>query len=130
MATRGAVVQVRGLRELRRDLRKIGDDLRDLKAVNAAVAALVAVAGTSRAPRRTGRLAGSVRGNRAAGRATVSAGGASVPYAGPIHWGWPARGIEAQPFLSDAALATESAWLPLYEAGIEKALDRVAGNTY
>jgi hypothetical protein len=30
--------------------------------------------------------------------AVVRAGRASVPYAGPIHWGWPSRHITAQPF--------------------------------
>lgn len=123
-------VRVDGLRRLRSDLRKMGSDLSDLKDANAAVAQLVAAEAGRRAPRRTGRLAASVRGNRALSRATVAAGGARLPYAGPIHYGWPAHGIAANPFVSDAAQATESAWLPLYEAGIEQAVDAVAGRTY
>lgn len=108
----------------------MGDDLTDLKDVNASVAQLVATRAEQRAPRRSGRLAASVRGNRAVSRATVLAGRATVPYAGPIHWGWPKRGIEAQPFMTEAAQETEPVWIELYEAGIDRATDRVAGNTY
>lgn len=123
-------IDVDGARELRRDLRRMGDDLADLKDAHAAAAALVAAEAGRRAPKRTGRLAASVRGNRAISRATVSAGRASIPYAGPIHWGWAAHNIDPNPFVSDAATATEPAWLALYTAGIDRATGRVAGNTY
>lgn len=124
MARQGTV-QVEGLGQLRRQLRALGDDLADLKQANAAVSAFIAPAAAARAPRRTGRLAASVRGTRAAGGATVAAGGASVPYAGPVHWGWPSRHIDAQPFIRDTALATESAWLPIYEAELARLTEKV-----
>lgn len=123
------LVKIDGLPKLRRALREAGQDVADLKDANAATAALVAGVAASRAPRRTGRLAASVRGNRAAGKATILAGGAAVPYAGPIHWGWPAHGIEAQPFASSAAVDTESSWLPIYAAELQRIADR-AGGTY
>jgi hypothetical protein len=44
-----------------------------------------------------------------------------------VHWGWPARGITAQPFVSDAAVDTEPAWRPLYERDLQNALDKVGG---
>ena len=120
-----------GLRRLRRDLKAAGKSTEDLKAANAAVAALVATTAASRAPRGpSGRLASTGRGNRAVGRATVTVGGAAVPYAGPIHWGWPARGIEPQTFIPDAAQATEPVWLELYLKGVEHALEPIAGTTY
>lgn len=118
-------VRVEGLAQLRRDLRTFAGDVDDLKDANAAAARIVAAAAEARAPRRSGRLAASVRGNRAAGKATVSAGRASVPYAGPIHWGWAARGIEANPFVADAAQASEPTWLPLYENNLQDLADRV-----
>lgn len=127
MTRQDVTVRVDGLGKLRRELRRMGDDLADLKAANAAAAATVAAAAASRAPRRSGRLAASVRGNRAAGRATVAAGGAAVPYAGPIHYGWPARGIPGRPFVTDAAQATEPTWLPAYEAAIAGVVDTVGG---
>lgn len=122
-----AQVTVDGLPQLRRQLRQLVGDTADLKAANAAVAQIVAAAATSRAPRRTGRLAGNVRGNRAVGRATVLAGGARVPYAGPVHWGWPAHRIEPQPFIVDAAQATEPVWLGAYERDVQAAVDKVGG---
>lgn len=116
-----------GLRELRRDLRRLAGDVKDVKAANQAAGALVATAAAPRAPRRTGRLAASIR-------PTATVAGVAVrvaaPYAGPIHWGWPARGIVGRPFVVDAALATEPAWLALYLAGMQRAVDRMAGNTY
>lgn len=121
------LVTVDGLPQLRRQLRQLVGDASDLKEANAAAASIVANAAASRAPRRTGRLAASVRGNRAVSRATVSAGGAAVPYAGPIHWGWPAHHIAPQPFVVDAAQVTEPVWLAAYERDLAKAVDRVGG---
>lgn len=122
-----AQVQVEGLATLTRTMRKAGEDLSDLKDANARAAAIVVSAAAGMAPRRSGRLAGTIRGTRAAGRARVQAGRASVPYAAPIHWGWPARGIKAQPFLSEAARATEGQWLPVYLQDVERALSNVRG---
>ena len=108
-------------------MKAAGVELAELKAVHSRVAAMVAQRASSTAPRRTGRLASTVRGNKAAARATVMAGRASVPYANPIHWGWPARGIAAQPWMSDAATDTESQWLQVFEAGIRQAIDQIEG---
>lgn len=127
MASRGVRVEVDGLGKLKRELRGLGDDLADLKDANAAAGQLVAHAAAPRAPHRTGRLAASIRANRAAGKATILAGGARLIYAGPIHWGWPGHHIEANPFISAAATDTEPQWLPLYEANIQKVVDGIAG---
>lgn len=91
MAGTVPAVKLEGVSRLVRTLREAEGKLDDLKDVNAKIATLAAVAIAAEAPRRSGRLAASVRGNRAARRATVSAGRASVPYAGPVHWGWPRR---------------------------------------
>lgn len=119
--------QVVGLRTLTSTLRKAGEDLADLKDANAAAAQLVAGAARSAAPTRTGRLAGSGRGNRAAGRAQVLFGGAKARYAPVVHWGWPARGIPAQPFASQAAQRTEPQWIPIYEAAVAAIVARIQG---
>jgi hypothetical protein len=116
-----------GARQLRATMRRAGADMDDLKAANAAAAAIVAAAAVSRAPRRSGALASSVRGNRAVGKAVVMAGRAAVPYAGPIHWGWPGRGIEANPFVAAAAQDTEPVWVTAYAQDVQAALDRVHG---
>lgn len=121
------VVKIDGLPRLRKALREAGQSMDDLKDSNATVSALVASTAAARAPRRTGRLAASVRGNRAVGRASVVAGGAAVPYAGPIHWGWEARGIEAQPFATSAASDLEPTWLPIYAAELQRIADKASG---
>lgn len=125
----GPALEVHGLRELRRNLRQLGDDATDLKDANAETAQVVASAAVARAPKRSGRLAASVKGNRAVGRATVKAGTARIAYAGPIHWGWPARHITGQPFVTDAAQDTEQTWLPAYEAAIAAVVERATHNT-
>ena len=119
--------KVEGLGTLLRTLKKAGLDIEELKDANAAAAEMVAAAAMASAPRRTGLLGSSVRGSRKARGATVMAGRASVPYAGPIHWGWPARGIAANPFISDAATSTETRWVAIYQRDVQKALDHVRG---
>lgn len=121
------LVRVEGARELRRTLKRAGDDMADLKDANNRAAAIVAQWASVTAPRRTGALGMSVRPNRAVGRARVTGGSAAVPYAGPIHWGWPRRGIAAQPFIAEAAVATQPAWEPAYRDDVQKVLDRVKG---
>jgi len=120
-------VRVEGLDRLVRTLRQAQADLGDLKDAHANAGRVVASAASARAPRRSGALANSVRASRQARRAQVVAGGRAVPYAGAVHWGWPARGIAANPFLSDAAQATESTWVPQYLKDVQAAVDKVKG---
>lgn len=121
---RGPAVRVEGLRELKRTMRQAGADMADLKEATAAAARTVATASIARAPHRTGRLAGSVKGNKAMNRATV---GSRLVYGGPIHWGWPGHNIAPQPFIADAAAATEPIWVAAYMAEIDKILGKVHG---
>lgn len=125
--TATAGIQVQGAKELRATLKRAGEDLGDLKAAHAEAAQLVTGVSRARAPKRSGRLASNVRGSGAATAATIRVGGASVPYAGPIHYGWPAHNIEPQPFITEAAQSTEPAWVALYDRAVEKILDRVKG---
>lgn len=122
------VVQVRGAKELRKSLKAAGDDLAELKTVHQAVGNMVVGAARGLAPTRSGALAGSIRASRLAGGVALKAGSGSIPYAGPIHWGWPARNIKATPFIMDAAMATESEWVGLYEEELNKILDRIEGD--
>lgn len=117
------IVEVDGGPQLRRTLKAIGSDLGDLKAVHNDVAAYVTEAARGRAPVRTGRLAGTLRGTGAKTVATVRAGYAKVPYAGPIHWGWGRRGIRSNPFLTLAAAETEPVWVEIYTAGVQGLID-------
>ena len=121
------VVQVEGARELRRTLKAAGDDLSDLTKVNATVSRYVALRGAAMAPRRSGALAGSVRGNSAKASAIVRGGGARIPYAGVIHWGWPAHHISSQPFLVNAAHETEPTWTKYYLREVERIMSHIHG---
>jgi hypothetical protein len=118
-------VRVTGARELRASLKRAGIGLEDLKEANQRVGELIARLAAPRGPSRTGRLVGSLRASKAAGRARVLAGGAAVPYAGPIHWGWESRGIAPQPFIADTAKATEAQWLGQYEDAIADIIRKV-----
>jgi len=57
----------------------------------------------------------------------IRAGGASLRYAGPVHFGWPEHHIEAQPFITEAAQRTEPAWTHIYEDAVESVLDTIRG---
>lgn len=122
------IVEVRGSRQLRKTLKAAGDDLSELKTVHEAVGALVVGVAKALAPKRSGALAGSVRTARLASGVLVRAGSARVPYANPIHWGWPKRNIAANPFMSNAALQTEPQWVKLYEDELEKIIRKVEGD--
>lgn len=84
-----AGVNVEGLDELRRVLRRVGNkELQaTLKAAHQAAARVVVLKALPHVPARSGRLRTSVRalGSQKSGRAL--AGGARVPYAAAIHWG-------------------------------------------
>lgn len=120
-------IQIEGLAALVRSLQRAGVDLSELKDATRAAGEIVAREAEARAPRRSGALAGSVRAMRQVRRARIQAGTSRVPYAGPIHWGWPARHIGAQPFVSDAAQATEPQWTAQYVKDVEAALAKVKG---
>lgn len=120
-------ITVKGLRQLRTQMRKAGMDMADMKEANGTVASIVAAAARAGAPRATGRLSGTVRGNRVASGASVRAGSASVPYANPIHWGWPRRNIAPNPWVSRAAQSTESAWREVYARAVDDILSKIEG---
>lgn len=120
-------VRVDGLDRLRTTLRRAGHDVSQFKEANRAAANVVAGAARPVAPKRTGRLAATVRTGATQKAGVVRAGRAKVPYAGPIHWGWPARGIEAQPFLSDTARRTEPEWGEVYDRHVDDILNSIRG---
>src|SRR5438309_303834 len=98
MVTTSGGVQVVGLRELVRDMERLGVEVSDLKDAFGQIATEAAHLAASFAPHRSGKLAASVRGSKAKNYAVVAAGGARVRYAGPIEYGWPARHIQPARF--------------------------------
>lgn len=124
--------RVEGMRDVRRALRRAGGtELLDaLKAEHAYIARVVVQAAAPRTPRRTGRLAATVRGSGTRGLSVVRAGGARTPYAGVVHWGSgnrarPPMNIRPNPWISDAAQATETVWANHYEAALRALIRRI-----
>jgi hypothetical protein len=85
-------------------------EVSDLKEAHARIATEGAETAQGFTPRRSGKLAGSARGNRAKNKAQVIFGRASVRYAGPILYGWPRRGIKPARTIerTDAEMATRA----------------------
>jgi hypothetical protein len=122
-----AQYEVEGLSRFVSTMRRAGAELQDFKDANARAGNVIIGAARSRVPFRSGALAGSMRTARQARRVVVMAGRASVPYAGPIHWGWPARNISANPFLSNAAVESQPRWLTGYDSDLKKIVAKVSG---
>ncbi len=115
----GRQVSVEGARELRKALKTVGDEAKaGLKDVNLEVAEIVARAAVTKVPARSGALRETVRAAGAQTRASVKAGFKKVPYAGVIHFGWPARGILPRPFLYDALDARRDEVMAAYTDGM------------
>lgn len=123
---RSGAVQVEGLDELRRSLRRGSKEFpKEFAAINKTAAGVVARKAVNRVPRRSGALAASIRPLGSQREGTVAAGKAKVPYAGPIHWGWRKRNIEPQPFLVDALHDSADEVLVIWHRATDRFLDRV-----
>ena len=120
-----AKVQVRGAKELRAAMAKANADMKDWTRVHEAAAQPVATEARHISPRQSGDLSGShkVRGTKTL--AKVQAGSALVPYAGPIHFGWPGHNIEANPWLWKATDEKADAAIEVYEAEVEKVVRKI-----
>lgn len=122
MARGGDGLRIEGLNAVIRDLQAIGLEVDDLKDAFSEIARFGAIEAARFAPKLTGRLASDVRGNRAKSKAVITAGRASVPYAGPINYGWAARGIEASGFMQKADESVQPYALRRLEADINEAI--------
>lgn len=119
MASLTGGVRVEGLGRLTRDLEALGLEVEDLKDAFSSIAREGADVASRFAPRRSGRLAASIRGNRAKSKAVVTAGRARVPYAGAINYGWPKRGIAPSLFMQK----TDEVMRPKALAALEDAIN-------
>lgn len=119
-ASRTVGFRVQGLNAVVRDLQAMGLEVDDLKEAFSTIASEGARVASGFAPRRTGRLAGDVRGNRAKSKAVVAAGRVSVPYAGPINYSWPARNIKGSFFMQKADERMQPRALALLEDEINR----------
>jgi hypothetical protein len=122
---RRAAVEVEGARQLRKALAELGDDAVDeLKAVNMEGVDIVLAEALTRVPVRSGRLYETVRGSATKTRGTIRAGFKKVPWAGPTHFGWPARNIEPNLFLYDAVDERRDEVIAVYKKNIGKLIKK------
>lgn len=118
--------EVRDLNRTVRRLRAFGPDLaNELKDTNLELAEEVADTARDLVPRVSGTLAGSIRAAGQARTGVIRAGRASVPYANPIHWGWPRRNIRPQPFMVDALDDRRDDIEKRYLEALDTLLDRI-----
>lgn len=103
-------------RALAADLARVARDLRDTRVPDLAAARLLMTAVVRRAPRRSGRLAASVRVAPASVEVTA-------PYGRVIDQGWPRRNISANPYLTGAPAQVD--WTAPYTEHVEDALDNL-----
>lgn len=92
-----------GLRDLTKSLRRISKDLpKEVREINLRLAEPVAELAKRKAPKKSGKLAGSIRplATQRGGRVVV--GRKSIVYVNPIYWGWARHNIEPHPFIDDA----------------------------
>ena len=106
-------IKITGLSEVQRKLRKLSTDALDLNKTefletNKQVAEIVINETKKYVPILTGALAAAIRNASTKKSAKVRAGNAAVPYAGPIHFGWPSRSIKPNTFLYEAIDARKS----------------------
>lgn len=93
-------VRVEGLTSLVRSLQKMGVEAEDLKDAMGRIAEEIKPDYQAATPALTGRLRGDYRASKSKGKANLYVGRASVPYAAPINYGWPARNIAAANFVA------------------------------
>lgn len=118
----GVRIRVEGLRKTIRHMEQAGVASQDMKILMHEVGLLVVKAAAP--PRDSGRLATTIRAGRGKTKAVVRAGGAKAPYAGVIHYGWPARNIAPNPFLVDAMQRRRTAVLSRLDQGIDELLEK------
>ena len=116
----GQRIRLQGLRKTLRALEATGVAAEDMKDLMHAIGTTVVTAANPLTPRDTGTLAGTLRAGRGKTKAVIRAGGARAPYAGVIHYGWPARSITASPYLTKAVTATSGRVLKQLDDGIAK----------
>jgi len=117
------------MRELRRHLRRAGDDLTDLKQANGEAARIAADAAASRINSKSGTLARTVRSSGTKTAGVVRAGNnGGVRYAGVNAWGWGRKNIKGNPWPSDGARKSEARWRRVYADYLDRVIAQIKGN--
>jgi hypothetical protein len=130
-------VKVVGLNEAVRALRAIGVPSAEIGQASQEAGEIVASAGRTLVPVRTGRLRATIKARKVARKVVVSAGNnSSVPYANPIHFGWnydrknlQAKNIRPRPFFSNALTRTRSQVYKAFFDNMERLFQKYSNRT-
>ena len=95
-------VSVKGEEQVKAALAKIEKDIIDRSELNKDLSEELSKKASAMAPRLTGALASSVKGNPSAEKAQILAGSNTVVYAGVQEYGWSEKNIQEQPYLRPA----------------------------
>ena len=117
-----ATVHVTGLTEVTTALKRLGTELEDMPETMDEIARDAARLASSFAPKRSGRLAGSLRASTGPGRATVTS---TLVYAGVINYGWRARNIRPSRYLQRADTQLAARAVQLLDQGADRAIRKV-----
>ncbi|KOA64448.1 hypothetical protein BBM1114_08360 [Bifidobacterium breve MCC 1114] len=109
-------------------MRKAGADMQALKGVNREATDIALRSVLPLVPvGKTGHLKQSVRVGATMKAGVIRAGRKTVPYAGVINYGWPARGIRPRLFVNNGVASSESMWQRPYKRFIEQTLKQIRG---
>jgi hypothetical protein len=117
-----ANITITGVEQVKDTLDKLGRDLESNTELNKELSTTLSQKASAMAPRLTGALASSVKGNPSAEKAQIMAGSSAVPYAGVQEYGWPEKNIQAQPYLRPAVYNNLGYIIEKYNESIQKAI--------
>lgn len=117
-------LELSGVRETVAGLKAFGAEAADLRAAHQRVAELVTPLAAARSRHRTGALADSWTPAAVAGAARIRSG---LAYAGPMEYGWPARGIPARLAVIRSAEAAGDAIVDTYSTELGRIIARLEG---
>lgn len=127
MVNASELVKVAGAKELARALRKAGADMSNMKPVYKHAADITKTAVDKYVPRRTGKLARSVRATGQKRKGVVRAGGRSVKYAGVINYGWSKRHIKPAYYMQYGLQDVHVKVRNVVTDGLQDILDAIKG---
>lgn len=118
--------RVDGLNRAIRAATKAGADSENMRELMHSIGEIVAGRGRALAPARSRHMRDSIRAGRGKTKAVVRTGFESkrLPYAGVVHYGWPARHIKPSNFMLKAIEQTRGEVITRLETGLGEILDR------
>jgi hypothetical protein len=114
-------IRVDGTRELDRTLRELGLQVSDLRGTFREIAVRAARLAKGFAPKRSGRLASTIRPSNASGYASISAG-RGIRYGAVQEFGWPAHRIQGSHYMERADEAIRPELVARITAGVDRAI--------